>query len=104
MVVLLILMIIPAVRPLGVPIPISDYTTEVYNYIENLPADSVVIITANVGVALWPEEETFAKALLWQLGKSPLKFVIVNFGFDSPILMAGALDDIDFVNNFPDKQ
>lgn len=104
MVVLLILMIIPAVNPLGIPIPISDYTKEVYNYIENLPSGSVIIVTTNVGVALWPEEETFAKALLWQLGKSQVKFVIVNFGYDSPVLMAGALDDINFKNNFPDKK
>ena len=103
MVLLLILMIIPAVNPLGVPIPVSEYTREVYDFIENLPDGSVIVVATNVGVALWPEEETFAKAVLWQLGKSTNKYVIVNFGADSPVLMAGALDDLNYLNTFPDK-
>jgi hypothetical protein len=104
MFILLILIIIPAVNPIGIPIPVSDFTREVYDYIEGLPDDSLIVIACNVGVALWPEEETFAKAVLWQLGKIPVKFVIVNFGADSPVLMAGALEDLDYDSIFPDKK
>lgn len=104
MVVMLILMIIPAVNPLGIPIPISDYTREVYNYIENLPSGSIIVVANNVDVALWPEEETFAKALFWHLGEGPHKFVIVNFGADSPLLISGALTDINFEISFPNKK
>jgi len=104
MVLMMILIIIPVVYPLGIPIPISKYTKEVHDYIENLPSGSIVVVAAQVDVALWPEEETFARALFWQLSKRPLKYVIINFGVDSPMLVETALEYIKINEDFPEKK
>jgi hypothetical protein len=104
MFVMLILLIIPCVRPIGIPIPVSEYTQEVYDYIENLPDESMIVVSCNVGVALWPEEETFVKALFHQLFTGPHNFVIVSFGIDSPTLLSGALVDLNPEVNYPNKK
>jgi len=104
MLMLLILFIIPAVRPLGIPIPVSKYTKEVYDYINSLPPGSLVVVATDVDVALWPEERAFTKAVLWHLLQRPIKFVIVNFGPDSPVLINTVLEELNIEKTFPNKK
>lgn len=104
MIVMLILLIIPVVSPLGIPITVSDYTQEAYNIIDALPPDSTVILIPSVDVALWPEEESFARAVIWHLSSRPLKWAMIHFGADAVLLSKTALDFVDIPNNFPDKE
>lgn len=104
MLLVLILIIIPAVHPLGIPLTVSSYTKEAYDYIQNLPSGSTVVIAAAVDVALWPELESYTRALIWHLAKRPVKFVIVNFSPDSVLLMQSAMNYVDIPKNFPDKK
>jgi hypothetical protein len=104
MIVMLILLIIPAVNPIGIPIPVSSYTQEVYDYVEDLPAGSMVVVLPGVGVALWPDQESFCQAIFHHLASRPLRWVVVHFGADSPLLSKAALEVIDIPGNFPEKK
>jgi len=93
--VLFILTLIPILSPLGIPIPVGKYTKASYDYVQNLPRDSVVLVSGEFDVGLWPEEETFARPMLIHLFRKGLKIVIVHFSPDSPVLIKGLVDVID---------
>ena len=45
----------PLVNPLGLPVSIGKYSTAYYNYIDELPDDSVIMVTFDYGVSAMPE-------------------------------------------------
>jgi hypothetical protein len=104
MLLMLIIIVIPAIYPLGIPVIVSGYTKEAYNYIENLPPGSTVVIGGGIGVSLWPDLESYARALFWQLAQLPVKTVIVGFSADDVLLMQSVIDYVDLQKNFPDKK
>jgi len=86
-----IVLVIPVVRPLGLPLPISDMTRESYQAVENVPSGSSVMIPVYISIGLWPEVEPGTIVMLKHLLRKPVKFMIVCWAADEPKLMEGAL-------------
>ena len=86
-----VVLVIPVVRPLGLPLPISDMTRDSYQAVENLPSGSNVMVAAYISIGLWPEVEPGTIVMLKHLLRKPVKFVIVCWAADEAKLMEGAL-------------
>lgn len=76
--VLVILTIIPIVRPLGLPIPIDPMTREFYNAIEDLPPGSKVWLGNAVGSGIIAEQLPGILGCATRLFEKDLKIVIFN--------------------------
>jgi hypothetical protein len=85
--ILLILSSIPILMPLGLPLAPSALTRSAYDFIENLPPGSVVILDAQHSTGYGPELGTQFAALMKHLLSRPLKVVIVALGAEGPMLV-----------------
>jgi hypothetical protein len=71
-------MAIPAVAPLGLPLPVSQPTRDFYNAIENLPEGSIVVIHASISVGLLPEQGPLFRAIIEHVSRRNLKWVLIS--------------------------
>ena len=72
--------IIPTFLKVSFPITVSDPTRQIYNYIEDLPPKSTVLIAFNYGPSSLAELEPMAAAVLRHCFKKELR-VIGNDSF-----------------------
>jgi len=77
--VLLILMVWPLISPFALPTPISPYTKEVYDIIENLPEGANVLFVVDVPPSGWPAIGPGAYAMAEHLFRRPVKVFFVTF-------------------------
>ena len=50
-----IAVLFPLINPLGLPVSIGKYSTAYYDYIDELPEDSVIMVTFDYGISAMPE-------------------------------------------------
>jgi len=89
---LLIVSAIPIMSPMGLPMVVSPLTKKSFNFIEGLPAGSVVILDAQHSTGYGPELGTQYAAVFKHLLARPLKVVLVAFGAEGPQLYAMTLE------------
>ncbi len=80
------------------PVPISDTTRAVYNAIEKLPADSLVVLSFDYSTSVVPELHPQAIVVAQHLFMRPLKVLFVAQWTDGPALADAVLDAIDKQN------
>jgi len=85
--VMLILVSIPIIQPLGLPVRPSAYAIKVYNFIESLPPESVVVIDAAQSAGYGAELQTQYVAILKHVLKKDVKLIIVSFSAEGPMLV-----------------
>jgi len=75
--IVLIAMIVPLLRPLGLPVPVSKPIRDWYDAIESLPPGSIVLVShCNLGA--YPAFESMQIATLHHLFSRPLKIVFFS--------------------------
>jgi len=89
-----VLFLIPILRPLGLPIRVTEAVRKSYEAVEALPAGSTVLIALQQVVSSYPECEPYNLALLRHLLSKPVRFVIVSWLPDSAKIMEGALAQV----------
>jgi hypothetical protein len=99
--VILIAVLIPLLRPLGLPITIQPWTRSAYETMINSPKDKVVVIEDLWGVGSLAEAESAHTALIRILLKNDIPFVLYSQGQDSPALHLYILDK---VQNYPEAR
>lgn len=92
----LIAVCIPIVRPIGLPLKISDNTRNVYQAVEAIPEGGLVVLTPDFSYdnrgELLPMLEVFLRHLL----QKDVKVVSVGFyGGTAPLLMEEAMKSVD---------
>jgi hypothetical protein len=102
---ILIFTILPLIYPIGLPIPISSEVRQAYEFIESLPAKSVVLIGNEFTAPSWTELGPSYIAVLKHLIRKDIKFVIMAYfsaeapaAFDSMIKprIQGYLDKYNY--------
>jgi hypothetical protein len=77
----------PILRPLGLPIGITQYTRDYYNTIETLPAGSVVLVHYGGDAASWGELEPQVIATVQHVFNRPLKIIFCStWAMGSPFI------------------
>jgi hypothetical protein len=86
-IVLFILLAITIVRPLGFPLTISPYTKDLYDHIETLEPDSLVLCWNQMSWGFWPTEyRPGAVALVQHLIDNDIKFVFISWGAEGSLI------------------
>jgi hypothetical protein len=81
--VVLVVYIIPVLTPIGAPFQMSDITIEMYNYIENMPEQSIVVIGGSAVFAFDLESSAALIACLKQMARNNLRIVNAPFGVEA---------------------
>lgn len=100
-VVLAIVIIIPLIKPVSLPIEISEYARGYYNLIESLPSESKILIAFDFGPSTAPELYPAAIATFKHCFRKNMKVVVLTVWPDGASLTEKAFDDIK--KDFPDK-
>jgi len=79
---IIICIAIPIIRPVGLPIQISESTMSVYDFIEKLPEGSVVLVGFETGAAGWPELGPQLNIFMQHIFDKNLKPIIVSGNVD----------------------
>ncbi|MCX8168693.1 MAG: hypothetical protein N3E39_00495 [Candidatus Methanomethylicia archaeon] len=79
--VLFITLIIPYIRPLGLPISIAETSYALYNFIEKLGPKDVVVMGIHYGVAAWAECLPGFVAVTKHLVKRGVKIIFWSVGY-----------------------
>lgn len=83
---------ISTVVPIGLPVPIGQPTRAVYDYIENLPPGSLVLMEISIASSTWSEMAATTAVVLNHILSRPLKVVITAFTPDSFPMIVLLLD------------
>lgn len=90
-----IAVLFPLIFPLGLPVTIGKYSTNYYNYIEELPEDSVIMVTFDYGISAMPELYPLTIATFTQLWSHDFKIIVVASWLQGPMVMDVLLEEID---------
>jgi hypothetical protein len=95
---LTIVMAYPIARPIGLPIPVTEYSQGVYDAVEGLKEGDVVCYETNVGVGRIPELHPGQIALLQHILTKPVKMIMIMQEVEAPkVLVDYTLPELDFM-------
>lgn len=94
-IILFFLVAFPLLRPFGLPVPITQYTRDVYNLVEDLPPGSVVYFSPNYGPAGDPTFGSAARAIAQHIFNRPLKVIFMAYVVEGPLMIDHTLERID---------
>jgi len=89
-----IFVLVPLLHPLGLPVSIGKYSTAYYNYLDNVPDGSVIMVTFDYGVSAMPELYPLTIATFHQLWNRDFKVVIVASWNQGPLVMDIVLKEL----------
>ena len=83
----------PLLYPIGLPIPIEEYTIGYYEAIDSLPSGSLVVVTSDYGGSYVGEMYPQTAATITHLLNSDIKFVAVALKPFGAMMLEKALED-----------
>jgi len=86
---------VPVLTRAILPVPVSDTTRALYNFIEKLPDNSLVFLSFDYSTSVVPELHPQAIVVTQHLFMRPLKIMFVAQYTDGPALTDAVLDAID---------
>lgn len=86
---------VPVLTHTILPVPVSDTTRAVYDFIEKIPANSLVVLSFDYATSNVPEIHPQAIVVTQHLFMRPLKVIFVAQWTDGPALTDAVLDAID---------
>lgn len=95
-----IAVLFPLINPLGLPVTIGKYSTNYHNYIDELPEDSVIMVTFDYGISAMPELYPLTIATFTQLWSHDFKIIVVASWLQGPMVMDVLLEEIDPVDMY----
>jgi hypothetical protein len=88
-------LLVPLVKPIGLPISISSWTTKVYDRIEQLKPGDRVIMDFNYGVDSRSDVEAQAVAILKHLAKKNVGVIAIAFTPQGPMVADNVLKEFE---------
>ncbi|MEM3985386.1 MAG: hypothetical protein QXR39_01155 [Candidatus Methanomethylicia archaeon] len=92
--IVLIAMIIPLLRPLGLPVPVSAPVMEWYNAIEAIPPGSYILVS-HCSLGAFPAFESMQVATLHHLFSKPIKLVFFSIDATGLIVYDMLMSKVD---------
>lgn len=89
---------VPILTHAILPVPVSDTTRAVYDFIQKLPANSLVILSFDYSTSTVPELHPQAIVVTQHLFTRPFKILFVAQWTDGPALTDAVLDAVDKEN------
>ena len=86
--------IIPTKLPVSLPISVSEPTQQLYDYIDNLEADSTIMIAFDYGPAGLPELHPMGRAVLKQCFDKDVRVIGVTLSPDGPTLANTLMEEV----------
>lgn len=83
----LLVVIVPLVRPIGIPLLISPMTQAAYDTVESLPAGSAAVFDFSVGPGNYGEFGGSAPAMSIHLFRHGIKVIYVATSYDGPMFV-----------------
>ena len=90
-----IAVLFPLLNPLGLPVSIGKYSTAYYDYIEELPEDSVIMVTFDYGISAMPELYPLTIGTFHHLWNHDFKIVVVASWMQGPMVMDVVLNELN---------
>ncbi|MFP3951814.1 MAG: hypothetical protein ACLFVP_06740 [Candidatus Bathyarchaeia archaeon] len=87
--------LVPLLNPIGLPITVGKYSSEYYDYIENFPEGSTIMVSFDYGVSAMPELYPLTVATFRHLWSHDFKVVVVATWQEGPMVMDILLNEID---------
>lgn len=81
--VVMLVYIFTSIVPIGAPFEMSDITIEIHQLIEDLPADSVIVVGGSAVFAFDLESSAALIACIKQMARNDLKIVCAPFGVEA---------------------
>ena len=94
-VLLILVIVVPILTHAVLPVPVTDTTRAVYDFIENLPPSSLVVVSFDYSTSTVPELQPQATIVAQHLFLRPLKILFVAQWIDGPALTDAVLEAID---------
>lgn len=94
-VLLIVVIAVPILTHAVLPVPVTSTTRAVYDFIENLAPDSLVIVSFDYSTSTVPELQPQATIVTQHLFLKPLKILFVGQWTDGPALTDAVLDAIN---------
>ena len=82
--ILLILLCFALINPMGLPIRITGETRELYNLIEEVPEDGVILVDIAFGPGAMPELGPMYMAVMAHMFGRPLRVIVMTLYVDGP--------------------
>jgi len=90
-----IAVLFPLLNPLGLPVSIGKYSTAYYDYIEELPEDSVIMVTFDYGISAMPELYPLTIGTFHHLWNHDFKIIVVASWMQGPMVMDVVLEELN---------
>jgi hypothetical protein len=97
-VLLALVITVPILTHAVLPIPVSATTQDLYDFIQKLPANSLVVLSFDYSTSVVPELHPQAIVVTQQLFTRPLKILFVAQWTDGPALADAVLDAVNKEN------
>lgn len=94
-VLLLLVITVPILTHVVLPVPVENTTLAVHDFIEKIPANSLVVLSFDYSTSVVPELQPQAIVVAQHLFMRPLKVLFVAQWTDGPALADAVLDSID---------
>lgn len=95
---LFILVAIPFIKPMGLPIVVSDYTTMFYDGMENIQSNDVVVVDYNFAASNWGELGAAGVAMTQHLSRLrrdiDFKIIFLATTPEGPFMVNRIIDDL----------
>lgn len=96
--------VIPLLHPLPLPIDISNMVQDLYDAIEALPPDAIVLVSVDYDPTGKPELEPFHIALFNHLGRRHIRMVIVSLWSPGPPLTDQVIESVGLESRYGMKK
>lgn len=96
--ILLLVITVPILTHYTVPVPINPTTSALFNFIQNLPPNSLVVESFDYATSVVPELHPQAIVVTQQIFLRPLKLLFVALDPNGPPLAEAALDTVNKEN------
>ena len=94
-VILLVVVTVPILTHAVLPVPVSPTTLALYDFIQNIPPNSLVVLSFDYATSVVPELHPQAIVVAQQLFLRPLKVLFVALDPNGPTLADAVLDTIN---------
>lgn len=85
----------PLLNPLGLPVSIGRDSTRYFNYINDIPDGSTIMVTFDYGISAMPELYPLTVATFHHLWTRDFKVVVVASWLQGPMVMEVVLDELN---------
>lgn len=91
----IIVVLFPFLNPIGLPMTISPYVEDGFNFISNIPAGSTVLISIDFRMMSWSEIGGGAITIMQQVMDMPIKIVLISLIPEGPVIFTNVLSSLD---------